>query len=234
MLGCYGISGKYCQKYQYVWVFLDIQVKYSWESIISLLKCCTFHKTHFALHYWQPYIFHDFSYQEYSYLDLLVVEYVNLTLWLKVYVAFNDLRILKILIVLYKWKISFKMSGLIKVCEIYWEKTKYDHFTWSKIPKFTSSTMVVTIQSSSKNILAAPLELLVLNWWFSGSIKNHWNEASPYYVLLIHSSSWSELTALFPGICIQVCPKYPKQQVYNIFAISQVKREGWSRFFAYW
>ena len=30
----------------------------------------------------------------------------------------------------------------------------------------------------------------------------------------------------------QACPKYPKQQVYNIFAISQGKREEWSWFFA--
>ena len=30
----------------------------------------------------------------------------------------------------------------------------------------------------------------------------------------------------------QACPKYPKQQVYNIFAISQEKREGRSWDFA--
>ena len=35
-------------------------------------------------------------------------------------------------------------------------------------------------------------------------------------------------------LCVynQACPKYPKQQVYNIFAISQEKCEGWSWFFA--
>ena len=32
------------------------------------------------------------------------------------------------------------------------------------------------------------------------------------------------------GMCSQACPKYPKQQVYNISAISQGKREGWSWF----
>ena len=66
--GCYGISGKYCKQYQYFWVFLDIQIKYSWKSIISLLKYCTLHKTHLALQYWQPYFFHDFSYQEHDFV----------------------------------------------------------------------------------------------------------------------------------------------------------------------
>ena len=28
---------------------------------------------------------------------------------------------------------------------------------------------------SSKNILAMPLELLVLNWWFSCPAQSHWN-----------------------------------------------------------
>ena len=63
LLGCYGISGKYCKKCQYFWVFLDIQIKDSWKSIISLLKYCTLRKAHFELQYWQPYFFHDFSYQ---------------------------------------------------------------------------------------------------------------------------------------------------------------------------
>ena len=29
------------------------------------------------------------------------------------------------------------------------------------------------------------------------------------------------------GVHSQTCPKYPKQQVYNIFAISQGKHKGW-------
>ena len=29
----------------------------------------------------------------------------------------------------------------------------------------------------------------------------------------------------------QACPRHPKQQLYNIFAISQAKRKGWSWFF---
>ena len=33
------------------------------------------------------------------------------------------------------------------------------------------------------------------------------------------------------GVHSQAFPKYPKQQVYNIFAISQEKCEGWSKFF---
>ena len=112
LLGCYGISGKYCKQYQYFWVFLDIQIKYSWKSIISLLKYCNLHKTYFVLQYWQPYFFHDFSYQEHDFLDLLAVKNVNLTFWLKVYIAFNDLHILQIVIVLCKWKIGFKISSL--------------------------------------------------------------------------------------------------------------------------
>ena len=36
------------------------------------------------------------------------------------------------------------------------------------------------------------------------------------------------------GVSSQTGPKYQKQPVYNIFAISQGKHEGWSWFFAYW
>ena len=103
LLGCYGILGKYCKHYQYFWVYLDIQINYRWKLIISVLKYCTLYKTHLVLQYWQPYLFHDFSYNEYSFLDLLASKYVDLTLLLKVYVTFNDLQILKILIVLCKW-----------------------------------------------------------------------------------------------------------------------------------
>ena len=34
------------------------------------------------------------------------------------------------------------------------------------------------------------------------------------------------------GVISQTDPKYQKQSVYNIFAISQWKHEGWSWFFA--
>ena len=34
------------------------------------------------------------------------------------------------------------------------------------------------------------------------------------------------------GVISQTGPKSPKQSVYNIFAISQGKHEGWSWFFA--
>ena len=50
---------------QYFWVFLDIQINYSWKSVIILPKHCTLHKTYFALQYWSPYFFHGYSYQEY-------------------------------------------------------------------------------------------------------------------------------------------------------------------------
>ena len=36
------------------------------------------------------------------------------------------------------------------------------------------------------------------------------------------------------GLIIQTSPKYQKQSVYNIFAISQGKHERWSWFFACW
>ena len=47
------------------WVLLDVQTKYIWKSIISILKYCTLHETHFALHI-DNHIFYDFSYEEYS------------------------------------------------------------------------------------------------------------------------------------------------------------------------
>ena len=113
LLSCYGISGKYCKQYQYFWVFLDIQIKYSWKSIISLLKYCTLHKTHFALQPIDNHIFFMTSPNRNTvFLDLLAVKYVNLTLWLKVYIASNNLHILKIRIELCKWKISFQITSL--------------------------------------------------------------------------------------------------------------------------
>ena len=36
------------------------------------------------------------------------------------------------------------------------------------------------------------------------------------------------------GVISEIGPKYQKQPVYNIFAISQGKHEGWSWFFACW
>ena len=40
---------------QYFSVLLEIQIKYIWKSIISLLKNCTLQKAYFALQYWEPY-----------------------------------------------------------------------------------------------------------------------------------------------------------------------------------
>ena len=42
--GCYCSSGKFCKKIQYLWLFLENQIKYSWKSINSLLKYCTLNK----------------------------------------------------------------------------------------------------------------------------------------------------------------------------------------------
>ena len=87
---------------QYFWVFLDIQINYNWKSIISLLKYCTLQKTHFALQCWQPYFFMTTPTRNTVYFSyFLAVKYVSLILWLKVYVAFNDLHILKILSVIW-------------------------------------------------------------------------------------------------------------------------------------
>ena len=47
-----------------------------------------------------------------------------------------------------------------------------------------------------------------------------------FYKLII--SAWVCLS-----VCSQACLKYPKQQVYNIFVISQGKCEGWIWSFAY-
>ena len=57
--------------------------------------------------------FHVYSNQKYG----LFLSFVGLILWLKVYVAFNDLHNLKIL--LCECKLSFKIGSMY---EIYWEK----------------------------------------------------------------------------------------------------------------
>ena len=46
--------------------------------------------------------------------------------------------------------------------------------------------------------------------------------------------SFLQVDSITLGGQSQTCPGYPKQQVYNIFAISQGKYEGWSWFFACW
>ena len=38
-------------------IFRYIKIKYSWKLIISLLKYCTLHKTHFSLQYIDNHIF---------------------------------------------------------------------------------------------------------------------------------------------------------------------------------
>ena len=41
-----------------------------------------------------------------------------------------------------------------------------------------------------------------------------------------------QIDSITLGVHGQACPKHPKQQLYNIFAISQGKRKGWSWFFS--
>ena len=50
------------------------------------------------------------------------------------------------------------------VCEIYLQKTKFDHFNWSKITKFSLSTMVLNTKPSSKKILVT-LEFQINAGW---------------------------------------------------------------------
>ena len=38
--------------------------------------------------------------------------------------------------------------------------------------------------------------------------------------------SFLQVDSITLGVCSQACPKYPKQQVYNIFSISGGKHEG--------
>ena len=64
---------------------------------------------------WTTVLFHDYSYQKYG----LFLSFLGLILWLKVYVAFNDLHNLTIL--LCECKMSFEIGSLR--CEIHWEKT---------------------------------------------------------------------------------------------------------------
>ena len=67
--------------------------------------------------------FNDYSYQKYVWFDLLAVKHVKLILWLKVYVAFNELYNLKIL--LCEWKIGFKIDSLMYEKYIKKKPTQY-------------------------------------------------------------------------------------------------------------
>ena len=48
------------------------------------------------------------------------------------------------------------------------------------------------------------------------------------------NTSFLQVDNITMGVFNQACPRYPKQQVYNIFAISERKCEEWSWFFAFW
>ena len=48
------------------------------------------------------------------------------------------------------------------------------------------------------------------------------------------NTSFLQVDSITLGVFSQARSIYPKQQVYNIFAISQRKCEGWSWFFACW
>ena len=40
--------------------------------------------------------------------------------------------------------------------------------------------------------------------------------------------SFVQVDSITLGVHSQACPKYPKQQVYRIFATSQAKHDGWN------
>ena len=75
---------------QYLWIFLDIQIMEDplCTAILTII------------------VFHDSSNQKYD----LFFSFVDFILWLKVYVAFNDLHYLKVL--LCECKMSFKIGSL--------------------------------------------------------------------------------------------------------------------------
>ena len=76
--------------------------------------------------------------------DLLTVKYVNLFLWLTVYVDFTDL-------VLYEWKIGFKIGSLRCVKYNFEKKSNLTILTSIESQKFYFSTTITSIQPSSKN-----------------------------------------------------------------------------------
>ena len=41
-------------------------------------------------------------------------------------------------------------------------------------------------------------------------------------------NNFLQIDSITLGVHDQTCPKHPEQQLYNIFAISQGKRKGWS------
>ena len=55
----------------------------------------------------------------------------------------------------------------------------------------------------------------------SMSYKTDFSPADKY-------KNFLQIDSITLGVHDQACPKHPKQQLYNIFAISQGKRNGWS------
>ena len=68
--------------------------------------------------------------------------------------------------------------------------------------------------------------------YFSNISRKGW-EMKLIFCLQI-KTSFLQIDNITLGVFSQACPKYPKQQVYNIFAILQGKCERWSWFFASW
>ena len=72
-----------------------------------------------------------------------------------IYVAFNDLLILEILTVMcMKNKL---WNRQLKVCEIYWEKAKFYHFDYSKIPKFLARSIPRKFSFPSQTKYSPPI-----------------------------------------------------------------------------
>ena len=56
------------------------------------------------------------------------------------------------------------------------------------------------------------------------SPEKHWDEID--FLPADKHECFLQADSITLGVCSQACLKYPKQQIYNIFAISRGKREG--------
>ena len=89
---------------------------------------------------------------------------------------------------------------------------------------------------------------LILSFWVCVTRHSQSTQNKFAYLCNISSKAWEmklifylqintsflQVNSIILGVLSQACPKYPEQHVYNIFAMSKKKCEGWSWFFACW
>ena len=89
---------------------------------------------------------------------------------------------------------------------------------------------------------------LILSFWVCVTRHSQSTQNKFAYLCNISSKAWEmklifclqintsflQVDSVTLGVLSQACPKYPEQHVYNIFAMSKKKCEGWSWFFACW